>query len=177
MALAIQLGVRGELRDPAGVFPPAIRSAVTETVALLEREVKRRVPIGVTEAARGSIAGEVRVGTALGMGDALGTVGSPIAYVRVLNDGRRPGQRMPPPESLELWVRRKITKTGPRGGNIGLTVKEARSIAFLIARAIGRRGTPPLHFFEDALTENEARIRAIWHRAGVQIAFRMNGGN
>jgi len=149
--------------------------------------------MGVTGAARGSIAGEVRGGGArtLGsnslpgvpaaMGEMIGIVGSPIPYVAVINDGRRPGQPMPPPEALELWVRRKIQwsrdRKGPRGGRQRLTTAEARSIAFVIARAIGRRGTKGVHFYEEALAANQDQIRQIFEAAGLKISMRLTQPN
>jgi hypothetical protein len=47
--------------------------------------------------------------------------------------GRRPGARPPPSSALLAWVTLKL----------GLTGKQAQSAAFLIARAIGRRGLRP----------------------------------
>lgn len=181
----------GELADPAKVIPQVLEEALTKSVLLLERAIKPKVPMGVTGAARGSIAGEVRGGTrAVGsnslpgvpvaMGEMIGIVGSPIPYVAVINDGRRPGQPMPPPEALELWVRRKIqwsTRKGPRGGRRRLTAAEARSIAFVIARAIGRRGIEGKHFYEEALAANQDQIRSFFELAGLKISMRLTQPN
>lgn len=166
----------GDMPSAAGAVPAALAAAMTEATLLLEGEVKRRTPIGVTEAARGSIAGEVRYGAGLNGGTVVGLIGSPLPYVRVIEEGRRPGQRPPPVGALELWVRRKIKKTGPRGGRKSLSVAEARGLAFVIARAIGRRGTKPVRMFEEALQQNEPRLEAIFARAGYQIAREMSGG-
>jgi hypothetical protein len=179
----------GELADPAKVIPAVLEEALTKSVLLLERAIKPKVPMGVTGAARGSIAGEVRGGSGrtlgsnslpgvpVAMGEMIGIVGSPLPYVAVINDGRRPGQPMPPPEALELWVRRKIQwsrdRKGPRGGRQRLTTAEARSIAFVIARAIGRRGTKGVHFYEEALAANQDQIRSFFEAAGLKISMRL----
>ena len=47
--------------------------------------------------------------------------------------GRTAGATQPPSTAILQWVRRHMNVSSP---------KEARSIAFLIARAIGRRGIP-----------------------------------
>jgi hypothetical protein len=157
------------------VIPAELEAATHEAVALLERAVKVKTPIGVTEAARGRIAGEVR---RTEVGDSLGVVGSPLEHVRVLELGRRPGQPMPPPDALELWVRRKIVysdRKGPRGGRRKLTTSEARGIAFVIARKIGKEGTEAVKMFETAAKENEAKIAQVFEKAGGRIVLRLGG--
>lgn len=57
-------------------------------------------------------------------------------HTRPVLAGRRPGARMPPIKPLQRWARRKL----------GVPAKEARGVAFLIARAIQRRGIPPQDF-------------------------------
>lgn len=57
----------------------------------------------------------------------VGKIGSRLPYAPVMLEyGRKPGARMPPPEALEMWTR-------PRG---------LAGLEFVIARAIGRRGIP-----------------------------------
>jgi hypothetical protein len=161
--------------DPVEVIGEELAAAMAESVALLEAAVKPKVPIGVTGAARASVAGEVRQ---VAVGDMLGVVGSPLGHVQVLELGRRPGQKQPPTEALELWVRRKIVysrKTGPRGGRQKLTIAEARSIAWVIARKIGRDGTEAVKMFETAAKENEAKVRQIFEKRGARIALRLGG--
>ena len=48
----------------------------------------------------------------------------------VIELGRRPGSRPPPSSVLQPWVRRKL----------GLSDAQAKGVAFVVARAIGRRG-------------------------------------
>jgi hypothetical protein len=65
-------------------------------------------------------------------GGVIGTIGTNSPHGRYVEEGRAPG-KMPPPAALEGWARRHPQ----RGGGRQLPLK-AR--AFLIARAIGRRG-------------------------------------
>lgn len=151
-----------DLPDADSVSRPSLYGAMAQTVLLLEREVKLRTPIGASAAARGSIAGEVR-GALAGRGQIVGVVGSPLSYIPVIERGRRPG-KMPPPDALELWVRRKLKVQN---------VEEAKGIAFAISRKIAARGTEGAFMFERALEENQGAIRQIFERAGLGITIRI----
>jgi hypothetical protein len=86
------------------------------------------------------------------------------AYAPYVHGGRKPGGKMPPPQALYEWCRRHIVNqriarqlasrvaTGLSGKIRKSATKdeqaEARSLAFLVARAIGRRGIPPKPWFE-----------------------------
>jgi hypothetical protein len=177
----IEVHVRGgELGDAAAAIPAALEPAIAEIVALLEARVREETPLGVTALARGSIAGEVH---RIAGGIPIGVVGSPLPYLRVVNDGRRPGQKMPMQKvggefqalpDLVLWVKRKLKveysnvrsrKTHQRNA----TDDEALGLAFVVARAIGKRGTKPVGMFEKAIRSSEATIEAILDRAGYQM--------
>ncbi|MGH7459834.1 MAG: hypothetical protein ACREMA_02250 [Longimicrobiales bacterium] len=155
-----------DLPDAKEVITSALDAAMHEAVLLLERRVKLNTPIGVTESARGSIGSEVRRGVAAGRGVPVvrGFVGSPLAHVLVLDRGRRPGAPPPPSDALELWVRRRMGVTD---------IAEAQRVAFLVARAIGRRGTKALHIFDRAVRESQSTLDRIFDRAGVAIAVRV----
>jgi hypothetical protein len=170
------------LADPGKILAERLVPALTEATMLLEREIKQRTPVGVTEAARGSITSEVRTG----VGIPVATVGSPLKHVAVLNDGRRPGQKPPPAEALELWVRRnvkidRVHASGMKAGQVKTrkgktlsrapTSKEALSIAFVIARAIGARGTPARRMFEETLQESEPALQRIFGDVGLRITM------
>lgn len=160
--------VNDDIPDPAHVIPPALERAMHEAVALLEREVKIRTPIGATEVARGSIGSEVRRGISFGRGFSIrGLLGSPQRHVDVLEHGRRPGARRPPAEALELWVCRKL---GIRD------IQEAKRVAFVIARSIGRKGTKAVEMFKEAAEQNEEAVVRIFERAGVKVALKITEG-
>jgi hypothetical protein len=59
-------------------------------------------------------------------------VSNSAPYAGVIEYGRRPG-RMPPREPIARWAQRKL----------GLPYKDAKGIAFVIARRIGREGLLP----------------------------------
>ena len=70
---------------------------------------------------------------------------NPVKYAGVIEEGRRAGEKMPPPASLEAWVRRhlKVEHTTKKGVKKVRKVRadEAPGLAFIVARAIGKRGT------------------------------------
>jgi hypothetical protein len=64
-----------------------------------------------------------------------------------IEHGRRPGKR-PPRDPIAQWARRRL----------GLSETEAMSVAFLVARAIGRRGL----IGRKIMTAPEAQTRIEW---------------
>lgn len=83
-----------------------------------------------------------------------------VPYASVIEGGRRPGARQPPTEALVGWVKRKGLVKG-RGKSADA---EARGVAFIIARAIAKRGLPAKGVLKRALerlrTEVEEAVRA-----------------
>jgi hypothetical protein len=177
------------LADPTEALKRAWRPALQQAVMLTERGVRLKTPLGVTGIARGSTAGELReAGGQLGL--PVGLVGSPLPYVQVVNDGRRPGQKMPadpgaepPAAGLLLWVKRKIRIEEPakrrrrneHGELVAASVKrratdeEAMAITWAIARAIARRGTKPVGMYEATVQENAGRIGELLAQIGMQF--------
>lgn len=84
-------------------------------------------------------------------------IGPSVAYGLFVEKGRRPG-KPPPVAAIAPWARR-------HGVN-----------PFLVARAIGRRGTKPRPFLVPALTQNTGRIVALFQKVGVRVVSRMAGG-
>lgn len=70
--------------------------------------------------------------------------------------GRGPGRR-PPTSALIPWVEKKL----------GYVDKVARSVAFLIARKIGRKGTKPNDFVTPIVKKNEQLWGEIITRAAM----------
>jgi hypothetical protein len=102
-------------------------------------------PVGVTSMLRGWQTETNRTATGV-----VGVVGSPLVYSEVIERGRRPGARMPPPEALRTWVERKL---GPEVS------------PFVVARAIARRGIEPRRMLERAVEGSRPAAEGIW--AGV----------
>ena len=161
-----------DLENAGAVVQREIRAALAEVALLLEAETKRATPVGATGTLRGSIASEVRDGP--GLRDLQAVVGTPAKYGDVVERGRRPG-RMPPPDQLELWVRRKLRVTGPRGGKRAPTQAEAKGIAWLIARKIARRGTEGAAMFYEAVEKSQGIIEQRLNAAGAAIVVQLNG--
>lgn len=84
-------------------------------------------------------------------------IGPSVSYGLYVEKGRRPG-KPPPVSAIEPWARR-------RGAN-----------PFLVARAIGRRGTKPRPFLVPALTQSTPRIVALFQKVGLKVVSRMAGG-
>lgn len=132
--------------------------AMTEADQLLEREVKDLTPTasGLT---RNSIFSHEQ---ALESG-ALGVVGTAQPHAVYVELGTKP--HFPPLEPLQDWVRTKL----------GLPEKEARGVAYLIARAIAARGTLGVGMFHRAFARNRSQVEAIFERARDRIAARLAG--
>ena len=115
--------------------------AMQQAVDILTRQVVARTPVdrGIH---RNSIQNEVRTGPFV-----TGIVMSPLASTPAVEFGRKPG-RMPPSDVIELWARRH--------GMAGL--------GYVIARAIGRRGTKGAFMFKKGLEASKTSIDAIWQR-------------
>lgn len=118
---------------------------MSESVAYLQTEIKKELPRGGTGILRGTVFNEVRGTTLEGL---RGVVASPLKYAIVVEKGRRPG-RMPPVAAIELWAKRVIGQSG---------------LGFVIARAIGRRGTKPQPVWEPVGKRSAGVIQRIWAR-------------
>ncbi len=91
---------------------------------------------------------------------------SPQSYGFYVEFGRK-GGRPPPPEVIELWVRRKL----------GLSEDEAEEAAFLVARAIGLKGVEPAPFLIPALTTQEPAIVKALDTQIAAAAVQINAKN
>jgi len=136
-----------------------ISRTMTTSVAVLDQAIRPRIPEGATGILRGSAGTEIR-------GNPLSTLTGEFtvaaAYGLPAERGRKPG-RMPPLGPIELWVQRKLSLTG----------KEAKQVAFLIARAIGARGTKPgQRFVAEGFDVVAGRITAYWDALPDRLVLR-----
>lgn len=135
-----------------------METAMIEADALAEREITE-----ITPRAAGLLAGSIGSEVQSFEDSVIGVVGTSAAYAVPVELGTRP--HFPPIEPLVDWVRVKL----------GVGEKEARGVAFLVARKISRTGTKGAHMFERALSSVEPGIAAIFHRALDRIVKRLAG--
>ncbi len=150
-----------ERRDMQELFDQEISAALVELGNLGQRLVVDGTPSGVSVGGgglRGSIFTELRGAPAL----RSQVIASSVFYAPIVELGRRPGQRRPPLEPILLWVSRKLQLSGPR----------ARSVAFLVARKIGRTGTEGKHMFQQAVQ----RLQPIMQQRFEALAQRITQG-
>jgi hypothetical protein len=77
------------------------------------------------------------------IGGSYGWVGSDLPYAAAVHEGRRAGARQPPSGPIRGWLLRK--GADPR-------------LAFVVARAIGRRGIAPRRFLADAFERSRRAV-------------------
>jgi hypothetical protein len=143
-------------------YPKASREAriakITEALMVIEREVVIRTPYGagpihLREAwtDRVSVSGE-RV---------MGVFGNPLEYAEPVELGTKP--HFPPIGPIEHWVERKL----------GIEGSDARAVAFLIARAISRRGTKGAGMLEKGFEASQGVVMAILNEIPAEIVRRI----
>lgn len=142
-------------------FPEASREAryarLTEALLFLEGAVKKETPVGAGPIhLRDTIFHQVRMGEPV-----EGLLGTPAQYGLPVELGTKP--HFPPVAPIQHWVERKLGYSG----------KEARQVAFLIARAISRRGTEGAKMFTGTFEQNEERILSILNSIPADIVARV----
>ncbi len=142
------------------VVDEEMRQALNAGVLHLKGQIQPATPVGVTGNLRGGVQTSV-TGEAVSL---VGRVFDAVSYALPVEGGSRP--HFPPVAPLQLWVRRKLGITDER---------EARSVAFLICRAISRRGTPAVRMFQNAWEANRARVEGFFEGAQKRIAARLVG--
>ena len=150
-----------------------VRAHLTWASKQLEASVAKLTPVN-TGATRGSVFSQVR-GVAQGHGEAI--VSMPVEHAEALEMGSKP--HWPPMAPIELWVAQKFRD---KGGSIRATVKQSgrskqsgiRSMAFLVARAISRRGTRAYRMFAKSVASLSPAIEARWKDTVDRIAKRLS---
>jgi hypothetical protein len=139
-----------------------LKATLQKTVTFLDEEVTREMPVGVT--------GEARAGVSTKIDGLTGTVyekGPAAMYVEVLEKGRTPGKKFPPPDAIRLWLERtdkgklfvrsvkeKYFAQHAAKAKRNKTAKESLdkrildTATFLKSRAIAKYGTPAIKMFE-----------------------------
>lgn len=137
-----------------------LEAAATEATLLVQREWQDGLP-KVSGLTAQSITSDV-ASTPAGV---LGIVGSSQPSALFVEVGTKP--HMPPVAALVPWVKAVLGISEP---------KEARSVAFLIARKIAREGTPAKRPMGKAVEATEGQVVAMFERAADRIAARLAGG-
>ena len=151
-----------DLEELSRRFPEASRhareAAVTEAVALLEREIKQLAPYGAGPIhLRDSIFGKVST-----RGETVrGVLGTPLEHGEPVESGTKP--HFPPVKPLQHWVEKVL----------GLHGWEAASAAFAIAVKISKEGTEGRQMFEKAFAQNEDKALRILNGIPADIFRRV----
>jgi hypothetical protein len=137
-----------------------LTAAATEATLLVQREWQENLPraSGLTAA---SIISDV-FSTPAGV---LGVVNSSQPSALFVELGTK--AHMPPVAALIPWVKAVLGISDP---------KEAKSVAFLVARKIAKKGTTAQRPMARAVESTEGQILAMFERAAGRIAARLAGG-
>lgn len=136
-----------ELDAVPGIVADESGKTTRQAVDVFEQLVVGFTPVGATSALQSGTSTNV-----YGVGaNVYGEVTNPVRYGLPVEYGRKPGKR-PPRDAIELWVVRKL----------GLRGAEARSAAFLIARAIGRRGTKGAFMFQKGFDQGKPIVLRLY---------------
>jgi hypothetical protein len=167
-----RLGPTVEIRYPDVpiVVPARARQAVFGVarayMGLAVQEIAGRVseaaPVGVTGHLRQSFGGSPYGGqevTGTDVSTLQGRIFSSLPYAIVIDQGRTPGARRPPVAPIALWVRRKLD-----------IHQDVQRVAFLLARAIGRRGIAPRRFVAAGVDQALPGVEATFAAMGDAIA-------
>jgi hypothetical protein len=138
--------------EGAGVVTEQLTADTEYAVNALQAAVVPATPVGANAFLRNAWGTDVRVGgTDV---DVLGRVFNPMGYALPVERGARP--HFPPVDALMAWVRRKLQ----------VPEKLVRSVAFLVARKISRRGTSGAAMAYRAVQQATPAIQARF-RAGL----------
>lgn len=157
------------------VYQAEIKKFIQKSCLLLEQEVARGTPVGVT----GTLRAGVRSKLISYNHGRVGVEGPGARYAPFAEAGRSRG-KMPPVDAIALWLRR--TDKGQRyvraikaAYRIKSDKQALRQAAFLKARAIGRRGTKGAFMFKEAEKKMKPRILQMAERLAKEIADKING--
>lgn len=142
---------------------PAMEKSATAS----RRAVTPMIPIGATGAASRSMISSAGQTPYMTIGKVTSSMRRPNIYIYVMNAGRPAGKKRPPSNALVPWVQEK---------GLASSFKEAQRIAFLIARAIQKRGITGISFMWNGLDKTKGQIESI-HRSAVEAIARELGGN
>jgi hypothetical protein len=171
--VSIQLGPEWEaflsrLQRTPEEFERQMRQTLQASLLLIEADARTGAPQD-TRRLSGSINNRI-TGAYPSL---VGEVGPSVRYGRFVEFGRRAGARMPPVDALIGWVARHWHPIQERRRGVSRNVLRAE--AFVLARAIQRRGIPARPFMAPAYERNRARIQAAFARIGLRTVAYLAG--
>lgn len=143
----------GKLEQAGSIVQRELRNAHEKSLIVLQDAIEGNTPVNIGNL-RQSI-DHVIAGTPFSL---YGEVFTDSIYGLPVEHGRKPGKQ-PPTSALEAWVIRKL----------GVDGAEARNVANLVARAIGRRGTQGAHMFQKGFDATQDTIIAIHSQVPAAI--------
>ena len=149
------------VRARARHLPPAMEKSVHSA----QSAVSSMVPIGASGAAQRSIDTKTAQTPYQTVGKVTSSMRRPNIYIFVMNAGRAPGKKMANSTKLEPWVEAKGLASNPT---------RVRQIAYLIARAIQKKGMKGLSFMFRGLDRSKNQIEA-YHQQAVEAITRELG--
>lgn len=160
--LSIEVKVDGALfraGDTSKIVGDELNAAMHASTQHLRGLIIPKTPVGVSGLLRktqASVTGEAR--------SIEGRVFNPAPYGIVVEMGRTPGAKPPRSSDLELWVRRKLD----------VPENKVKSVAFLVARKIGKQGTKAVKMFASSVEEGRGTINHLFDRAAARIIARLS---
>lgn len=161
------IGLEEQLKK-IGNFGPLLNKhlvrGMEKTTTFTVSKIVPGVPVGVSARLKNSIGSEVKTE---GIGSVVGKVGSSLKdeeYPAVMEFGRRPGAKMPPPDALVRWVHVKglagtySIKSHRRQGGKKRQADEDLAVAWMIARAIGRKGIQGRSYMKKGLEKAKPSV-------------------
>ena len=129
--------VQGRARTTAPVFRGQLRNSITTETRTVAGEITGRV---------------------------FSTIQKPYPYPVVMEYGRKPGAKMPPPSAIERWVHLVIKPPA----------RQLKGVAYVVARAIGKRGIKGKFFLTNAVKNSRASIERLFTVAVENISKDMD---
>lgn len=173
--IEVDLSGAASILNAAPRLLAVVDRALYRAGSVAEREVKRLLPVDA-----GTLRASVKTELRPSGSQRVAEVGTAVHYAEWVEEGRAPGKR-PPVQALIPWVKRNLriervskrTKR-PLKRRRGPTESEARSLAYVIARKIGREGTKGRYPFREGLKAATPEIMAILQ--GIEREFIKESG-
>jgi len=148
MQIVVKINGLDEIKAMAKKYPEAslkhINWAIRRSIISIQGDSIRNAPKDT-----GRLAGSMRAN----FGDWWGSLTADTEYAVPVHEGSV--AHFPPVSALENWVRRKF----------GVSGRQARNLAFIIARKISISGTKGRPYMRNAVEQNENKIDADFNTA------------